>query len=275
MIKDYYGILEVASGASDEDLKKAYRRLAQEWHPDKHHLEPDQQRQEAEEKFKEISEAYATLSDPEKRANYDATGDPTKRSFNFRTSGDPYDIFSQLHRAGFGFRHNPGSPQPTRGQTIQLLHEISLSEALFGGEISLQYSVLAPCEGCGGRGAIEFDLCVDCKGSGHTVHMQPNMVIQQTCAPCGGSGQKAKTMCPACQGRRLLEEQKSFQVKLPPGLSTGNSLRLGGQGGRGMNGGPPGDTIVNVRVRYPDTDQYSEEEKETLKNLLDRGARPL
>lgn len=268
MVKDYYGILGVESGASDEDIKKAYRRLAQEWHPDKHQLAPEQQQKEAEEKFKEISEAYATLSDAEKRANYDATGDPTGRPFNFRTSGDPFDIFSQFHRSGF--RSAPRAPQPTRGQTIQLLHEISLTQALFGGEIPVQYSVLVPCEGCGARGATEFELCTDCKGSGHTVHMQPNMVIQQTCAPCGGSGQKAKTMCPGCQGKRFLNEQRSFQVQLPPGLNTGNSLRLAGQGGKGMNGGPPGDTIVNIRVRYPNMEQYSDEEKDTLRRLLDK-----
>src|SRR5574338_161282 len=268
MVKDYYGILGVESGASDEDIKKAYRRLAQEWHPDKHQLKSEQEQKEAEEKFKEISEAYATLSDSEKRANYDATGDPNGRPFNFRTSGDPFDLFTQFTRGGFGFRHNPGTPQPTRGQTIQLLHEISLSQALFGGEISVRYGVMSPCEGCGGRGATEFELCADCKGSGHTVHMQPNMVIQQTCAPCGGSGQKAKTLCTSCQGRRFVEEQKSFQVQLPPGLANGNSLRLAGQGGKGANGGPSGDTIVNVKVLYPDLSRYTDEEKETLRRLL-------
>ena len=166
MVRDYYGILGVEPSSSEEEIKKAYRRLALEWHPDKHEQADDEKKAEAEEKFKEISEAYAVLSDPQKRQNYNASGNPDAPPFNFRTQGDPFDIFSR-----FGFRtQNPGQPRALRGQNVQMLQDISMADALFGTEIPIKYSVTSPCVTCDNRGATEFEFCDNCKGSGFIVN---------------------------------------------------------------------------------------------------------
>jgi molecular chaperone DnaJ len=262
MTKDYYQILEVPRDADGEHIKKAYRRLAQEWHPDKHGQ--DEKQREAEEKFKEISEAYAVLSDPEKKANYDATGDPNSAGMHFRTYGDPFEIFKQH----FGFRNGPSPPQPIKGQSIRKDLHVSLRDVLFGGERSFSYSVTSSCESCEGRGGSDFEVCSTCKGCGVETRRQPNVIVQTTCSRCKGQGQKVKTACENCKGHGVINEDKEINVKIPEGIRHGVTLRIAGKGGRGLNGGPYGDILLTVNLQYPNFSKWSEEEKEQLEALL-------
>ena len=258
MIKDYYKILEVERDVDADALKKAYRALAHEHHPDKN---PDNI-EEAEEKFKEISEAYSVLSDPEKKSNYDMTGSPTGGTGGFRTTGDPFDIFRQhMHQQQ---RSNP----PMRGQSLKVPLEITLADALFGAEMSLEYHLNSGCSACEGRGGVEFEMCSACAGRGFTQQQQGSMFIQQGCGTCQAQGKIVKTPCEPCKGRGMVPETKGVNIVVPPGVMNGNTMRLQGQGGAGFNGGPPGDIQVVVQIKYPDVNNFDEAEKEKLKELL-------
>jgi molecular chaperone DnaJ len=270
MLKDYYQILSVPRDADENQIKKAYRRLAQEWHPDKHNQD-EEKKQEAEEKFKEISEAYAVLSDSEKKTNYDATGDPNSSGMHFRTYGDPLEIFrQQFGFRHFGFREGPNRPQPTKGQSIQKRLDVSLKEALFGGERSFSYNVNSSCGTCEGRGGTEFELCSECKGAGMQTQRGPNVIMQTTCQHCRGDGQKIKTLCESCNGRGVVDESKTLNVKIPEGIRHGMTLRIPDKGGRGFQGGPPGDILLAVNLQYPDLSGLGDEEKEQLEKLLSK-----
>ena len=267
MVKDYYEILKVPRDVSKDQLKTAYRKLAHQWHPDTHQQDSKEQ-EGAAEKFKEISEAYSVLSDPEKKANYDLTGDPNRENIHgFQTRGDPLDILSR-----FGIFRKPGhvEPRPMKGQTIQGPLEISLKETLFGGERTFSYNTNSACGECHGEGGTEFITCSQCKGSGMHVQQQGNMVMQITCGGCRGQGKSLKTTCPVCNGQRMVTESKTLNVKIPQGIKHGNSLRIAGKGGRGFNGGPAGDIILVVQVQYPDLAQLNEEEKSQLEKLLSK-----
>lgn len=267
MAKDYYQILEVPKDADESQLKTAYRNLAQQWHPDKHEQDSKEQ-EEAAEKFKEISEAYSVLSDPEKKANYDLTGDPNRENVHgFRMRGDPFEILRQQ----FGFRQGrPAEPRPMKGQSIQGPLEISLKEALFGGERTFSYNTNSACETCHGEGGTEFVICSECKGAGMRVQQQGNMIMQTTCGPCRGEGKAVKTVCPECNGQRMVTEAKTLNVKIPQGIRHGISLRIAGKGGRGFNGGPPGDILLIIQIQYPNLGQLSEDEKGQLEQLLSK-----
>lgn len=272
-MKDYYSLLGVDRGADDKAIKKAYRSLANEWHPDKHQAAGEEQRKAAEEKFKEISEAYSVLSDPEKKSNYDLTGDPVGRGGGFRTTGDPFDFVR--HFGNFSFRREPRQPQPVRGQSIQLGLELSLSEALFGTEKNFQYTTNSPCDACGTKGGTEFQTCSACNGAGQTIREEPNMILQSTCQDCRGQGQRVSKICEPCRGRGIVNEERQINVRVPPGLHAGSILRVAGAGGRGFNGGPVGDVMLQVSVKYPSLDKLTEEEKVQLEKLLNRGSVPL
>lgn len=262
MTKDYYQILRVDKGADEAAIKSAYRKLAREWHPD---VSQDNT-EEAEEKFKEISEAYSVLSDPEKKRMYDTTGSPTGNGFSgFHTTGDPFEMF-------FGRRPRgpQGPPPPMRGQSLQLNLGISLKEALFGGNREIQYNVQSACEHCNGRGGTEFEMCSDCKGSGFVVQERPGMMVQTTCGSCGGVGQKVKTSCRSCGGRGAIHESKNLHVVIPPGIRHGNTLRLQGQGGAGFNGGSRGDILIGIGIDYPNVNGLNDEERSTLERLLSK-----
>jgi len=269
MVKDYYKILEVSKDADKKKLKDAYRYLAQKWHPDKHQQDSKEQA-DAAEKFKEISEAYSVLSDPEKKSNYDLTGDPNRsRVHGFQTHGDPFEIFRRA--TGFGFRQaGPIEPQPMKGQTIQGPLEISLKEAIFGGERTFSYTTNSACGTCHGEGGTEFIICSECKGDGVKIQQQGNMIMQSTCGTCRGQGKSIKTVCPDCNGQRVVTESKALNVKIPKGIKPGISLRIAGKGGRGFNGGPPGDIILIVDLQYPDLTQLSEEDQAQLEQLLSK-----
>lgn len=263
-MKDYYRILAVERDASEEDIKRAYRKAALEYHPDR-----NPGNSEAEEKFKEVSEAYSVLSDKEKKQNYDTTGSPQGTGFDFQTTGDLFDILGRMHGAGM----RPGGPQqprPMKGQNIQENVEISLKEALFGTERSLSYYVTSACETCNGEGATEFETCSVCKGQGGITQQQANMYMRQTCGTCRGQGRTPKKACVDCAGKGLQKESKNFTVTVPKDIRHGVSLRLAGQGGRGFNGGPHGDVILVIKVIYPDTNALSKEERGQLGQLLSK-----
>jgi molecular chaperone DnaJ len=258
-MKDYYDILGVDKEAAREDIKSAYRQAALQYHPDRN---PEDAA--AEEKFKEISEAYAVLSDEDKKRNYDATGSVHSNPLGFRTTGDPFDVFRRMGGMHFG----PQRPRSMKGQSIQEAVEIPLKDALFGIEIPMSYSVTSPCEGCGGEGATEFDTCDVCKGQGGITQQQGNMVMHQTCGSCSGQGKKPKTLCDMCEGKGLQEQNKELNVAIPSDVKHGSTLRLAGQGGLGFRGGPPGDVLLKILVKYPEINSLSEEERGQLEQLL-------
>jgi molecular chaperone DnaJ len=263
-MKDYYQILEVERDASSDDIKGAYRKLALDHHPDRNPDNP-----EAEEKFKEVSEAYSVLSDEEKKRNYDATGSPEGRNFNYQTTGDPFDIFRRMSGMGMNFG-GPQQPRPMKGQSVQEVVEISLKEALFGTERTINYNVTSSCETCGGEGATEFETCAVCKGQGGVTQKHENMYMHQTCGTCRGQGKIPKKACESCSGRGLQVEAKNFAVTIPQNIRHGISLRLAGQGGRGFRGGPPGDVVLVVKVVYPNLAALSEDERGQLEQLLSK-----
>jgi molecular chaperone DnaJ len=271
-MKNYYESLGVERGASSDELKEAYRNLAKEWHPDKH--QGTDEAEEAEEKFKEISEAYAVLSDEEKRRNYDATGSPEGRGLfggrpgGFHTTGDPFEIFRRF--SGFDFATGPQRPRAMKGQGVQEVVEISLKEALFGAERVWNHQVTSSCETCGGLGASEFDVCGVCQGAGGVTQEQENMILHQTCGACRGQGRVVKSACPRCAGRGSCVEDKEFTVVIPEGVVHGVTLKLAGRGGRGFYGGPSGDVFLQIRVKYPDMSLLSEKERGQLEQLLSK-----
>ncbi len=263
MTRDYYSILGVDKRADADTIKKKYRKLATEWHPDKH--QDKEKKEEAEEKFKEISEAYSILSDPEKKSNYDKTGSPDRSDpFGFSTTGNPFDILFNMSR------HQPSGPRPAKGQSIQLGIELSLVEALFGATHPVSYPITSACSRCSGSGGLEFSPCAECRGVGFKTEHRANMMMQMVCRDCGGTGRRMKAPCPECERSGRIQEFKNFNVVVPPGIHHKTILKLAGQGGRGFNGGPSGDVLVQVSVHNPDVSNLSVEEKETLKGLLSK-----
>ena len=250
-------------GADQRAIKKAYHKLATVWHPDKHANKETQE--EATAKFKEISEAYAVLSDTEKRIQYDSHGDTFVG--RPRYAQDPFDIFRN-----FGFQAGPSrGPRPLRGQSIQQVVGISLKDALFGVEKSFEFQVNSSCEKCDGRKATEFETCDKCKGKGiHVNSSNPNMVMHTLCPACRGEGKKILKPCDMCNGQGLRLDSKSLTVTIPVGISHGTVLRLAQQGGRGFFGGPPGDILLKVDIEYPVLTGWGEEDKEKLRSLLSK-----
>ena len=260
-MKNYYEILGVDREAGQEDIKSAYRQAALQYHPDRNPDNPA-----AEEKFKEISEAYSVLSDADKKQNYDATGSAEGSPFNFQTTGDPFDIMSRMGGVNLGFQQ----PRPMKGQSIQQTVTIPLKDALFGTEIPMSYSVTSACETCKGEGATDFETCDVWRSQGGVTRRQGNMIMLQTCGKCGGQGKKPKTPCNPCGGRGLQGQNKKMKVVIPKDTAHGTVLRLTGQGGRGFRGGPSGDVLIQVGVRYPDINSFSEEERGQLEQLLSK-----
>ncbi len=273
-MKDYYKVLDVPKDIDADKLKDKYRDLAHKWHPDKHQQGTEEAKAGAEERFKEISEAYSVLSDEEKRANYDATGSPDglgpfgSRSGGFKTTGDPFEMFRRF--GGFEFNSGPQAPRPMKGQNVQNVLDITLKESLFGAERQVEYDVSSACETCDGDGATEFESCTVCNGVGIFTQQQGNMIMQQNCGGCRGKGKKAKSLCSTCGGQGIQHLHNKLNVVIPKSIHNGVSLRLAGKGGRGFNGGPFGDMFLTVRVNYPDITQLSEEEREQLDKLLSK-----
>lgn len=265
--RDYYEVLGVQKGASDDELKKAYRAMVKKYHPDLH---PDDK--DAEEKMKEVNEAYDILSDKEKRARYDQFGfagiDPSYAAGqggggfggfsggSYGGFGDIGDIFESFFGGGFGqqTRSNPNAPR--KGQDIKTAVQISFMEACKGTGVDIRVNRLERCPDCGGTGAragTSVEICPDCRGTGtvRVTQRTPLGVFQSTkpCDRCGGKGKVIKDVCPSCQGQGRVRRVLSKNVSIPQGIDDGQTLRITGEGDCGLNGGQNGDLIIRVNVR--------------------------
>ncbi|WP_276356295.1 molecular chaperone DnaJ [Cohnella caldifontis] len=250
--KDYYEVLGVGRGASADDIKKAYRKLAREYHPDVNKA-PD-----AEAKFKEVKEAYDVLSDDQRRARYDQFGheDPTAGfgggggfSGDMGGFGDIFDMFF-----GGGGRRDPNAPQ--RGNDLQYTMTIEFKEAVFGKETDITIPRTESCDTCHGSGAkpgSRPETCSVCRGTGQQEVAQNTpfgrIVNRRTCTSCGGRGKIIRDRCPTCSGSGQVRKQRKIHVKIPAGVDDGSQLRMTGEGEGGQRGGPPGDLYIVLRVK--------------------------
>lgn len=255
--RDYYEVLGISREADEKEAKKAYRRLAMKYHPDRN---PDDK--EAEEKFKEATEAYDVISDPQKRAAYDqfghaavdgsagGGGGPGAGGFGGGSFSDIFgDVFGDIFGGGGGGARGGRS---NRGADLRYTLDLDLEEAVKGTTVKIRVPTSVPCDVCDGSGAekgTSAETCGTCNGAGQVRMQQGFFSIQQTCPTCRGAGKVIKSPCRACHGSGLKEEQKTLSVKVPPGVDTGDRIRLTGEGEAGANGGPPGDLYVQVAVR--------------------------
>jgi molecular chaperone DnaJ len=260
---DYYEVLEVSREVTVTELKKAYRNKALEFHPDRNPDNP-----EAEEQFKVCAEAYAVLSDPQKREIYDRFGHAGLGGAGAPGFGDIGDVFSQFQDifgdlfgggGGFGFggfgrrRRDPNAP--ARGADIRTDVSLSLRDAAFGATREIDLSHPSPCEACHGTGARDGELegCATCGGRGQVARAQGAFVMTTTCPTCRGRGSQAKETCDECDGGGQIDVERVVKINVPAGVDTGQSLRLSGRGQEGSRGGPAGDLYVTVHVE-PDED---------------------
>lgn len=244
--KDYYAILGVNRDANDDAIKKAYRKLAMKYHPDR-----NSGNKEAEEKFKEAKEAYEILSDAKKRDTYDRFGhagiDPSGSGSGFEGFGDAFsDIFGDLFGGGRS-RSNV-----YRGADLRYNLEITLEEAARGAEKTIRIPTVEECDTCGGSGAkpgTHATTCPSCGGSGQMRIQQGFFSLQQPCPRCHGSGRIIPEPCRDCSGTGRMKRQKTLEVKIPPGIDEGMRMRHANHGEPGVNGGPPGDLYVEIHIR--------------------------
>ena len=248
--RDYYEVLGVNRDASDEDLKRAYRRLAMKWHPDRN---PDNAK--AEEHFKEAKEAYEVLSEPSKRAAYDQFGhagvDPQSGPGGAGMGGFG-DIFSDIFGEIFGGGAGRGRSTVFRGADLRYNLEITLEQAAHGFETKIRIPGLSACEPCKGTGAkpgSQPQTCPSCRGAGQVRVSQGPFSIAQTCPRCHGSGSIVPNPCASCGGSGRVKLQKTLSVRIPAGVDEGDRVRLSGEGEPGVNGGPPGDLYVQVHIK--------------------------
>jgi len=255
--KDYYEVLGVAKNASDAEIKKAFRRLAMKYHPDRN---KEINKEDAEVKFKEAKEAYEVLSDPQKRAAYDQFGhagvDPSAAGAGFGGGAgvDFSDVFGDVFGEifGGGRRRASSGPRVYRGDDLQYNLDLTLEEAVAGATVKIRVPTLETCSECGGSGAkkgTSAKKCGTCNGRGQVRMEQGFFSIQQTCPQCHGEGQVITDPCPVCRGRGRKEERKTLSVKVPAGVDNGDRIRLANEGEAGINGGPPGDLYVHIRVK--------------------------
>lgn len=263
--RDYYEVLGVEKGATAEEIKRAYRKKAMQYHPDRNPGD-----KEAEEKFKEVGEAYEVLSDEEKRSRYDQYGfagvDP---NFGAGAGGYGYgggyggfggfndlgDIFGEFFGGGSS-RSSANSPR--RGENIGVQLDLTFEEAAFGAEKEVSAQRIESCSACGGSGSADgvVDTCATCRGSGQvrTTQNFMGMAMQSTttCPRCGGTGKIIKTPCNTCRGKGKVRRTKKIKVKVPAGVDAGQSVRVRGEGCVGTNGGPNGDLLVEIYIkRHP------------------------
>ncbi|MBO5095663.1 MAG: molecular chaperone DnaJ [Bacilli bacterium] len=260
--KDYYEVLGLSKGASDEEIKRAFRKLAKQYHPDVN-KEPG-----AEEKFKEIGEAYAVLSDPQKKAQYDQFG---HSAFSNGAGGQGFggfnaedidlsSIFEDLFGSsfgggfgGFGGSSRKNTNRPTKGRDSLVKLNLSFDEAVFGCKKTINIDLNETCDKCNGKGGFEETTCSTCGGSGRVISQQQSLfgIIQSqtTCRDCGGSGSTFKKVCNECSGNGHVRKNKEIVVTVPEGVDNGYQLRISGKGEAGKNGGPNGDIYIEFSVK--------------------------
>jgi len=255
--RDYYEVLGVQKNASDGEIKKAFRNLAKDNHPDKN---PNDQA--AETRFKEINEAYETLKDPQSRSAYDQFGHAASEGgmggggfggFNTNFSGSMSDIFEDLF-GEFTGRRGSGQSQAqrqTRGSDLRAEMNISLKDAYFGTSRDLNIDANQSCEGCNGTGASKGSdraTCGNCGGSGKVRTQQGFFTLERTCISCSGKGSIIKNPCQPCRGTGRVRKKRKLSVNIPQGVDDGTRIRLGGEGEAGENGGPAGDLYVFISI---------------------------
>jgi molecular chaperone DnaJ len=248
--QDYYKVLDLAKTASADEIKKAYRRLAMKFHPDRNPDDP-----EAEHKFKECKEAYEILTDPQKRAVYDQFGHAGLeggRGGGFNAGEAFGDIFGEMFGDIFSGGQRGGRSQVFRGADLRYELELDLEQAVFGTDTEIQIPSLAECKTCKGSGAAKGSTpktCDTCNGQGQVRVQQSIFTIQQPCPRCKGRGKIISNPCDTCFGQGRVRQEKKLPVSVPAGVDTGDRIRLNGEGEAGRNGGPAGDLYVEIRVR--------------------------
>ncbi|HEY2483509.1 MAG TPA: molecular chaperone DnaJ [Candidatus Binataceae bacterium] len=253
--RDYYEVLGVARGAADDDLKKAYRRLAIQFHPDR-----NPGNKQAEERFKEVNEAYQVLSDPERRSQYDRFGHSAFQGpqgqgpfggFDFSQGFE--EVFSDIFGDFFGTGRGRARSRSRRGDDLRYDLEVEFEEAARGTEKVVRFQRLTLCESCNGTrargGSTGARQCPNCRGSGQVRTQQGFFSISTTCSQCRGEGTIISDPCPKCQGQGRLRKQESLSVRIPPGVDNGSRLKLRGEGEAGYGGGTPGDLYVIIHVK--------------------------
>ena len=260
--KDYYEILGVSKNATDEEIKSAFRKLAKQYHPDIN-KEPG-----AEEKFKEIGEAYAVLSDPNKRRQYDQFGHAAFQNgggagasgFQGFNMGDIdlEDILGDLFGGGFssfsGFgRSSRSSSRARKGEDIRVVLNLTFEEAAFGCEKDVKLNLTNECSSCKGKGGFNENTCRTCGGAGKVLEQAQTifgyMQTQKTCPDCKGLGKTYETTCDVCRGKGVVDKVKTLTVTIPEGVDEGYQLRLSGKGNAGINGGPNGDVFLEFKIK--------------------------
>ncbi|MDP4536799.1 molecular chaperone DnaJ [Alkalimonas collagenimarina] len=250
--RDYYEALGVEKGAEAKDIKKAYKRLAMKYHPDR--TKGDK---ELEIKFKEIQEAYEILSDDQKRAAYDRYGhdgvDPSRAGgFGGGGNADFGDIFGDVFGDIFGGGGRRGQSRAQRGSDLRYNLELSLEDAVRGKSVDIKVPTWVSCDSCDGSGAkkgTSAKTCPTCHGAGQVTMRQGFFAVQQTCPTCNGRGKIIPEPCSKCHGEGRVEKTKTLSVKIPAGVDTGDRIRLTGEGEAGMHGAPAGDLYVQVHVK--------------------------
>lgn len=245
--RDYYQILGVERDVDEQALKKAYRRIAMKHHPDRNPDDPD-----AENKFKEASEAYEVLSDREKRQAYDQFGHAGVNAGGGGGGAGFSDIFGDVFGDIFGGGGRSGRAGPARGADLRYDLELDLEQAVKGAKIKIRVPARVHCEQCAGSGARKGtspETCTTCHGAGQVRMSQGFFSVQQACPKCRGRGKVISDPCAKCYGSGRIEEHKTLSVKVPPGVDTGDRIRLSGEGEAGPDGGPPGDLYVQMVVR--------------------------
>ena len=252
--RDYYEVLGVSKTASDAEIKSAFRKLAKKYHPDV------SKEENAAEKFKECQEAYAVLSDPQKRKQYDQFGHSAfsgngaggAAGFDF-SDFDFSDIFGDIFGSGFGFNTGRSSNRTHRGNDRVIRVELDFMEAVMGTTVPLDLDIYETCSDCDGMGGHGEKTCPDCHGSGYVARNQATIfgsfMTKTTCPTCHGRGVSFSRICSTCKGQGKVKKHKTLEVKVPAGVDTGNQLRMGGKGEAGVNGGPNGDLYIEFIVK--------------------------
>ncbi len=253
--RDYYEVLGVARNAAGEEIKSAYRKAALKWHPDRNPAN----KQQAEERFREATEAYSVLSDSQKRAAYDRYGHAGVSGVSFEPgiSHTIFEEFQDIFGDFFGFEDifgggRRGRTRPQRGADLRYDMTLSFEEAAAGVQTKIKVPRLEFCEACNGTGALAgtgIVACQSCAGRGQLHYQQGFFTITRTCPGCQGAGQVVRERCPQCRGQGRMERERTIELRIPPGVDNQTRLRVPGEGERGPNGGPPGDLYVVLEVK--------------------------